>query len=133
MVGNCIGFAIEAELRRDAGLGNIPIVVADITSAACALLCSSSSDWMVYTSAGDAAWRALIGAGYGGDHTRDRAGGGERDRDREENRPGISLYGNVGVLLRDMVIKRRAEGWKWVLLLAVREEKPFLLRLPPAP
>lgn len=84
---------------------------------------------MVYTSAGDVAWRALLGVGgSGGDHARDRAG--ERDKDRDENRPGISLSGSVGVMLREMVIKRRAEGWKWVLLFAVREEKPFLLRLP---
>lgn len=159
---------MEAELRREFGFGGgvgssslthntmttsgglpltssssssstIPILAADITSAACALLCLAPDTWMAHTSAGDAAWRALLASSSSssfnsshaiGDHShpreRDKGGGGE------DHGPGASLQGSVGTSLRESIIKRRGEGWRYVLLFAVREERPFLLKLPAA-
>lgn len=94
----------------------MPIIAADISSASCALLCASSSssssaEWMHSSAAGEAAWRALFTP--------------ERDREGDA----ASLQGSVGASVREMIIRKRGDGWRWVVLYAVREDRPFLLKL----
>jgi translation initiation factor 2-alpha kinase 4 len=109
-------------LRREFGMGSLPIIAADVSSAACGLLCADTS-WMQSSEA----WRALLQQASSTSSSKDN---NSRDRTWDEReRPSASLQGSVGASLRELVMKKRAEGRRYVVLYAVRDERPFLLKL----
>lgn len=114
-------------MRREFGMGSVPIIAADVSSAACGLLCGDTT-WIQSSEA----WRALI------QHPSSTTSSSYSSRgeinsnsswDDNRERPTASLQGSVGSSLRELVMKKRAEGWRYVVLYAVREERPFLLKL----
>lgn len=115
---------MENDLRREFVLGNVPIIAADVSSASCGVLCAADPGWM--TSA--EAWKALLHPTGSSSLSSlsSHGGGGERDESAT-----ASLLGSVGTSLRDAVLAKRAAGWRYVVLYAVRDERPFLLKLPP--
>ncbi|KAF8318403.1 hypothetical protein DL93DRAFT_2075804, partial [Clavulina sp. PMI_390] len=103
---------------------------------------------MSHTPAGDAAWRALLsssssgsssfgasGSGSGGGEHGHHHRGGDRERDRDrDDAPASSLQGSVGTSLREAIIRKRMQNdggnvCRWIVLFAVKEERPFLLKL----
>lgn len=114
---------MEGELRREFGMGSVPVVAADVSSAACGLLCADTG-WIQSSEA----WRALL------QHPSSMPSSSSSSKENnnswdDRDRPTASLQGSVGSSLRELVMKIRAEGWRYVVLYAVRDERPFLLKL----
>lgn len=105
---------MDGELRREFGMGSVPIIAADVSSAACGVLCSDTA-WIQSSEA----WRALL----------QPTSSTSSSKDNDKERPMASLQGSVGASLREVVMKKRAEGRRYVVLYAVRDERPFLLKL----
>jgi len=90
---------------KEALLANaIPTIAADIPSAAFAAL-SADTSWMT----NGEAWKSVVGEYPALGHT----GGG----------------GGGGGSLREVVVRKKGEGCRWVLLFSVRDDRAFLVQL----